>query len=464
MRTLTVLALLAALPAFAGTSEDLDRYLTARTGLGQFSGAALVIHDGDVVLRKGYGYASLVHRAANTPETRFEIASLTKAFTATAAWELAREGRLPLDGSICRWMERCPESWKSVTVAHLIRHRSGIPDYEDALEMGSAKYEAALRQPESAAAMIDWARHRPLDFAPGSKFSYSNTGYLILGMILESVSGKGYEALLRERIFEPLSMHRTEHIDRERVQNDLAEGYTHEAPLEVGLRGFPLDGGLLRHVPLLRQDPPQADGGLISSVDDLEKWVRMFFSDDPAARAKLAALLAPEDGYAFGWRIGERFGKKRIFHTGVLPGMVSAIEIYPETRSAVVWLGNLDRIRMANVTRDLAAIVFGEPFDIPRSHPTQPFDAARAAPLLGEYRFADGDVMTIRHNAERGWLEASIPDRFTAGALAESDRVFFAPFWEGTLTFAPDASFLVMRQSGTDQRAERITAADAPDR
>ncbi len=455
MRTLIALLTLLALPLNASLPEDLDRYLTARTNLSQFSGAVLVIHEGKVLLRKGYGYANLEHLVANKPETKFEIASLTKAFTAFAAYELSREGKLNLDASVCTYVVRCPPAWQPVTVASLIHHRSGIPDYEESLEMGSPEYVASLTQPQTVPAMLDWARARPLAFVPGTEFAYSNTAYLLLGTILETVSGQRYEDLLRERVFVPFGMTSTSHIDRKRVERDRAEGYTHEAPLEEGLRGIALTSTYLRHVPLLSQDPPQADGGLLSTINDLEKWARAFLGEGAIPRATLDALLRPDGAYAFGWNVGERFERKRIWHTGVLPGMVSGFDLYPETRTVILWLGNLDRIRMSNVTRDLTAIVFGLPYDVPRSHPVRTIDAAHAAPLLGDYELEDGRVMTITHNSEKGWLTAAIKNQFTAGVLPESDILFYAPMWEGTLTFASNGSSLVMRQSGQDLRGKR---------
>lgn len=442
---------------YAGTAEDLDRYVTARTQLGQFSGAVLVAHEGKVLLRKGYGYANLEHLVPNTPETKFEIASLTKAFTAFATDDLARAGKLNLSASVCDYVTPCPDAWKAVTVAHLIHHRSGITDYESTLEMGSPAYYANLTQPKSVAAMIDWARARPLDFPPGSKFNYSNTAYLLLGTILEKVSGKTYEALLRERICAPLGMTRTSHIDRERVERDRAEGYSHQAPLEATIHGIALTSEHFRHVPQLRQDPPQADGGLLSTVDDLYKWAHVFTGESVlAGRTTVDALLTPVEEYAAGWFVTTANGRRKVSHTGILPGMVSGFDIFPESRTVILWLGNMDRIRVTSFKRDLTSIVFGEPYDIPQSRDVRPIDAAHAAPLVGDYKLADGRVMKITHAPERGWLTAEVKDQFTAGLLPVGEHVFYAPMWENTLTISPDGKSLVMRNAGKDLMGTRM--------
>jgi CubicO group peptidase (beta-lactamase class C family) len=417
--------------------QRLDEYLTARTKLGAFSGSVLVAHDGKVLLRKGYGYANLEHLVPNTPETRFEIASLTKAFTAFAIRDLARQEKLRVDAPMCNYFEGCPDAWKAITVAQLVHHTSGIPDEKDA-------------QDDSAARAVDWASKQPLGFTPGSKFQYSNTGYQILGLIIQRVSGKSYEDYLRERVFTPLGMTSTAHIDRTRVQRGRASGYTHEAPLVEAVAGLELTSPHVRRAPELRHAAPQADGGLLSTVDDLLKWT-----------ATVESLTPNEPGgYAFGWYVGKRFDRDRLTHNGILPGMVSQIDLYPASKTTLIVLGNLDRARMSNIVRDLALIVFGMPYDVPRPHKITSIDATRAQRFLGSYQLADGRTMTIAHDAKNGWLEASVRDQFTAGLLPASELVYYAPMWEGTITFVEgeggSVPALVMRQTGKDLRGERL--------
>ena len=441
--------LLLALPLAAQSIPDrLDQYLTARASLGQFSGSVLVASEGKILLRKAYGYANLEHLVPNKVETKFEIASLTKAFTAFAIHDLARQKKLALDATMCTYFEPCPEAWKAITIAQLVHHTSGIPDYEEALDMGSDDYYAKLMRDDSAKTAIEWARSKPLDFAPGSKFKYSNTAYVILGFIIERVSGKSYEEYLRERVFTPLQMTSTMHIDRTRVQRDRAEGYTHQAPLNDVVAGFPLTASHLRRVPPLRQSPPQADGGLLSTIDDLHAWTRAVLG-----HPELLEPNQPGD-YAAGWFIGRKFDRTRYSHNGVLPGMVSSIDIYPESETIVIALCNLDRARLSNITRDLTQIVFGLPYDVPRSHKIIPLDATHTARFTGDYQMSDDRLMTISWDAENSRLQAAVKDQFTAGLLPESELVHYAPMWEGTITFAPDT--LTMRINGRDIRGERM--------
>jgi CubicO group peptidase (beta-lactamase class C family) len=461
------LALFLTLPLYPQTAADrLDEYLTARTSLGQFSGTVLIAHEGKVLLRKGYGYANLEHLVPNAPETKFEIASLTKAFTAFAIHDLVRQGKLKLDAPLCTCLQPCPDAWKAITIVHLVHHTSGIPDYESALEMSSDSYYASLMRDDSAKTSVDWARTRPLDFVPGSKSKYSNTGYLILGFLIEQLSGKSYEEYLRDVIFTPLKLTATMHIDRTRPQRHRADGYTHQGPLQETIAGLALTSPHLLRVPPLRQAPPQADGGLLSTVDDLHIWARALLGDssgDSSIPAETrAAVFQPHDpgNYGFGWVIGRRYDRTFYSHTGILPGMVSTLHLYPESNTILILLCNMDRARMSNITRDLTHIVLGRPYDVPRSHKTTTIDAITAAPLLGTYTLSDGRNLMIRHDAKNGWLEAEVKDQFTAGLLPESNLVFYAPMWEGTITFIrnPDGAVpaLVMRQTGANLRGERI--------
>ena len=435
----------------ATTTEKLDAYLTARTNLSQFSGSVLIATGGKVVLRKGYGYANLEHLVPATPETKYEIASLTKAFTAYAALDLARAGKLRLDASMCDYTESCPEAWKPITVAQLIHHTSGIPDYEEELGMATPKYFEQMSQ-YTVRELVDQAQKKPLDFAPGSKFKYSNTAYLALGLILEKASGKTFEQYLKERVFDRFSLLNTVHANRERVERHRADGYTHRAPLDELVAGFPLTATHLKRVPPIAMDPPQADGGLLSTVDDLYKWAQAIRGD--------ADLFVPSlEGYAYGWFAGTRHDRKRIFHNGVLPGFVSTFDIYPESDTVIIVLSNLDRTRTSAVLRDLTNILFDKPYDVPRSHRVGRLSAEQAARFLGDYKLDDGRIMTIGYDPKERYLSAEIRDQFVAGILPESDLVYYAVMWEGTVTFVPEGNSvprLVVHMYGKDIKGERI--------
>jgi len=177
-------------------------------------------------------------------------------------------------------------------------------------------------------------------------------------------------------------------------------------------------------------------------------------------RARLAG--PPGGGYGYGWITDTRFDRRRIFHTGVLPGFVSEIDRYPDSRTAIIVLGNLDRARCSAIARDLASIAFGLPYDVPRAHRTGRIDSVTARPYLGRYALDDGRTLRVRHDPA-GMLEVESPGQFIAGALPESHDTFYAPMWEGTLTFEGDSAGtrtrVVMRQQGRDVGGRRVAAA-----
>ena len=229
----TALALALALPlavapfpsrsqAPAGVAESVDRYLSARTELGRFSGAVLVAKGDRVLFRKGYGYADVARRAPFTPETRQAVASITKMFTSMAALKLRDAGKLRLDESVCARLSGCPDAWKPVTVRHLMRHTSGIPDYEDPLDLGSEKYLAVMMREGTSRRLVEDAKKEPLDFPPGTRFRYSNTGYLVLAEVVESAAGVPFNDFVTKTLLRPAGMVRAGLFDGTSVPEGLA--------------------------------------------------------------------------------------------------------------------------------------------------------------------------------------------------------------------------------------------------
>jgi len=443
-------------------TRRLDEYLRARERLGQMSGTVLVASEGRVLLRQGYGFADIAHKKPNTPVTTFAIASLTKAFTAYAIVLLAEDGKLSLDRSITDYLPNAPPAWTDVTIDELIHHTSGIWDYESALELGSKAYAAIMARRGTARMFVEEAKKENLEFPPGTKFHYSNTGYLILGQIIERVSGKSYEAFLRSRIFGPLKLSHTRHIARDHPTAGAATGYTHAAPLDTSVAGIALTSRWVEPAPVLRLDPPHSDGGLESTVDDLYRWARALDADGPVPAARRQRLAGIEDGYGYGWIRDRRLDRMRQFHAGVLPGFVSEIDRYPESGTVIIVLANLDRTRCSIITRDLAASVFGLPYDPPRAHAVGRIDSVAARPYLGHYAMDDGRSMILRHDPA-GMLEIESPGQFIAGLLPEPDGAFYAPMWEGTVTFTGDSAGvrtgIVIRQQGKDTAGRRVMNA-----
>ncbi len=433
-----------------GAGQAIDRYLTMRTEMGQFSGAALVAQQGQILLRRGYGFADVEKRVPFTPATPQPVASISKMFTARATLELRDAGALRLDDSICEHLPDCPSAWRAVTVAHLMHHRSGIPDYESRIEMGSSAYFDLMSQPGASATIVEDAKQRPLDFPPGQQFRYSNTGYIVLSYIVERVSGRTFADFVRAHVLAPAGMDRSGFVAALPGPIAPATGYTYgDLGWSFTLQGAPLTSGHLTPVPALALSAPQGDAWLVSTVDDLYRFSRTIEGSD---RASLAEV---EDGYGCGWVVDTAFERPRMRHNGILPGFVSEFHRFPDDKLSIIVLSNLDRARMGNIARDLTAIALGEPFDMPVRGSVVTLTDAQLAGLLGSYRTTEGLPLTVRK--EPDYVVAELEGHYQAGLIPMSPTEMYFPMADGRaiFTLGPDgrATQLNMRYRGEDHVA-----------
>jgi len=452
--------------ADSGLAKTVDAYMTTRLEMGQFSGAILVAVGDRVVLRKGYGFADVDRRIPYRPDTRHEIASISKMFTALAALQLRDRGKLALDDSICAYLTDCPESWKPVTIGHLMHHRSGIPDYEARVELGSPKYFELMTPAGASARILAQAATEALEFAPGTKFNYSNTGYVVLGFILEKASGVPFARLLSDAILKPAGMRDSGVLGTGSPPKNLAVGYTSG---DVGwpslLHGVALTAGHLRKVAPLALTPPEGDAGLYSTVDDLLKFSRLLEGSaliPPALAAEIAT--ADVDGYGAGWFVDRGFDRKRMRHNGSLPGFVSDFIRFPEEKTTIVLFSNLDRARLSRISRDVTAIVLGRPFDMPVRGEVVTLTDAQIAALAGDFVTAEGKTLNVRK--EPDYLTAELKGQYLAGLIPLSPTEMYFPLADGKAVFTLDAggraSQVNMRYSGEDHVARRAQATPPP--
>jgi CubicO group peptidase (beta-lactamase class C family) len=244
-------------------TASVDQYLSRRSAIGGFSGAVLIAVNDKVILRKGYGYADVENKIRFRPETRHEVASLSKMFTAMAALKLRDQGKLQLEDFICKYISPCPDSWTPVTVHHLMRNSSGIPDYEEPLELGSAKYFEFMTREDASATIFENARKLPLDFKPGSQFKYSNTGYLVLGYVIQKAAAEPFAQYVTRAILKPAKIAHSGVIGFGASPKNLAYGYTFgDIGWEKLLGGVPHTD--LTRVPRLPLTPPEGDAWLYS--------------------------------------------------------------------------------------------------------------------------------------------------------------------------------------------------------
>jgi D-alanyl-D-alanine carboxypeptidase len=324
---------------------QLKKYMAQAAMNDGFNGAVLVAQQGKPLLREAYGQANIELEAPNTVQTKFRLGSITKQFTAMAVLILAERGKLSVDDPIGKHLEDTPPAWEKITIRHLLTHTSGIPSYTAFPLMMSR----TVRLPASLDEIIATFRDKELEFPPGEKFRYSNSGYIVLGKIVERAAGQDYEKFLRENILQPLDM------------ND--SGYDHN--LEILPRraaGYVKTPMGLSNAPYIDMTWPHAAGALYSTVDDLGRWDQALSAGKLIGAASYQALFTPAKGdYAFGWFVRERGGRQEIGHGGGIHGFSTSILRYPADKLCVIVLSNIIPSRCEKIGQDLAAIVLGPP-------------------------------------------------------------------------------------------------------
>lgn len=434
--------------------------MTVRSEMGNFSGAILVVKDGKIILRKGYGFADVERKAPYTPDTRHEVASISKMFTAMAALKLRDAGKLKLEDSICKYVDRCPAIWQPITVQQLMRHNSGIPDYEEPLGLGSEKYLAFMIQPNASAQIVENAKKLPLDFKPGEKFAYSNTAYVVLSYVVQKAANQPFSEFVTRNLLKPAGMKSSGVINSRKLPKNLAKGYSYkEISWEKALAGVPLTDGHLQKVPVISLASPEGDAWLYSTIDDLYRWSQTMDGGKFVSAAETAEIFTPGiDGYGYGWFIDKNYEHKRFEHSGGLPGYISDFIKFPDDKITIIIFSNIDRSRLGSIVRTVSAIMLEKPFDMPVRGQVIKLTADQIAALEGDYKMADGKILTIRNQPD--FLTAKLQDRYTGGLIPLSPTEFYFPLGDGKAIFTLDnngkADKVNMRYGGIDRIAERV--------
>lgn len=319
-----------------------DRYLATVFDGQPFSGAVLVAQGNTVLLRKGYGLADREQGIPNTPETRFRLGSVTKPFTALAMLLLVEAGQVDVGAPVCLYLAECPAAWGEITVEQVLAHTAGIPDLTRFPDFEATKGEPATPE-ELLARFMD----RPLDFPPGTRWQYSNSGYLVLGAVIEQVTGQAYAAFMQAQVFAPLGMQATGY---DHNLDTLAVGYT-----PAGSQADYIDMSI-----------PYAAGALYSTVMDLYRWDRALARGEllsPGLRDAMFTIHVPLEpgnpsvGYGYGWIVRDTPAGKIVEHNGQIEGFSAGIRRYLGEDAVIIVLSNEQARHIAAVIDGLEAIV-----------------------------------------------------------------------------------------------------------
>lgn len=390
--------------------------------------AVIVARDGDVIFRKGYGMANLELGVPIEPHMVFRLGSITKQFTAVCILMLMEQGKLNLQDDMTRFLPDYPTGGRTITIEHLLTHTSGIKSYTDMPE-----WLPFWRKDMSVDELINLFKDQPFDFEPGGNFKYNNSGYILLGAVIEKISGMKYAEFVQQNIFEPLEMTHSLYDDTERIIPGRVAGYSKD------MNGFV-------NAAYLSMSQPYAAGSLASSVDDLALWDTALRTNKLLRFESLALAFKPytlkngdSTGYGFGWAVGGEYaGFPIIQHDGGIPGFSTSGILVPTEKTYVAILTNNDSSETSTtaVALKLAGLAIGHPVIEP-----QYIEISEAAlnEYIGVYQINDIEERIITRNGAQLFSRRAGGKRFEIHPIASDtflikdlpDRFIFTRNEEG---------------------------------
>lgn len=301
-----------------------DAYIAGLPPEKHFRGNVLVERSGQVILKKSYGLADESWDVPNVTDSRFEIASLTKQFTAVGILQLVEAGRLSVQDSVNKFYPQAPQSWGAITVQELLTHTSGLPNNE------LKDFSKGIAIPYTSEELIQTFRDRPLTAVPGTRWAYTNTEYYLLAYIIEKLSGQSYGAYLSDHIFKPLGMSHSGFAPTLAIIHKMAQGYTRE-------------NGELHHRDYFDRSLELGAGGIYTTVDDLAIWNAALDAPGFLNAKSLNQMFSvhPPGNYGYGWFIDTK-PTRRVYHEGGDPGFAAFEARYPDKHALIIVLSNED--------------------------------------------------------------------------------------------------------------------------
>jgi CubicO group peptidase (beta-lactamase class C family) len=365
---------------------------------------------------------------------------VTKQFTAAAILLLEERGKLSLDDVVKKHWPDAPAAWNSVTVFHLLTHTAGIPNLT-----ALPDFRAQRLSPSPVASTVALFKDRPLEFEPGTEMRYSNSGYVVLGFLIERISGQPYARFLRDNVFAPLDMHDTGYDVQGEIIERRASGYV------VAPGGF-------ANAPYVDMTIPHGAGGLYSTTEDLLRWTRGLFGGKLLTAASVEKMTTPfKNDYALGVSSIERSGRRAITHGGSIEGFNTNLTFYPADRTTVVVLGNVNGGAPGQIAAQLGAVLYGAPAALPASRSEVQLSAEVLADYAGTYPVAPDFTLTIA--VRDGALISRATGQPEIPLYAEAKDKFFARALDAQIEFVRGddgrVNALIVKQGPTEVRAAR---------
>jgi CubicO group peptidase (beta-lactamase class C family) len=417
--------------AFANAADDeqavkaMDELLAKAYPPGGPGATVIVVKGGKTLLRKGYGMADLELGVAAEPDMVFRLGSVTKQFTATSILMLVEQGKLSLSDDITKFLPDYPTRGRTITIEHLLTHTSGIKSYTSI-----PAWFALWRKDMTVTELIDLFKNEPMDFAPGEQWLYNNSGYILLGAIIEKVSGQTYEQFVRKNIFEPLGMKHSFYGSATRVIPRRVPGYT-----------MSRDG--IENAQYISMTQPYAAGSLLSNVDDLALWDAALYTDRVVKQASLQKAFTPyvlkdgtPTGYGYGWGKTSYEGHTIIEHGGGIHGFSTMVIHMPDDHVFIALLTNRDYETPDDIALRIAALAIGKPFR-PAVAVTVP--ANELEPLVGVYQINEKETYVVKLDGGRLFMQRNAGRSNEVFPLSATE-FFYDKESLDRLTFSKDAT------------------------
>jgi len=421
---IAVLFAFVASPATAQDTDRIDQVIKYFATDSRFMGSVLVAKDGSVVFNRAYGFANLEWQIPNTVDTRFRLGSMSKQFTAAAVLLLEERGKLHTDDLLKKHLPDAPAAWDAITIHHLLSHTSGIPDI-----VPMPEFQSIRTLPSRPDRLLARFQDKPLMSAPGERFNYSNTGYIVLAALIERTSGQPYERFVQENILDPLDLKQTGSDTFTAIIPRRASGY--RPSLGTG-------GMQLRNADYIDMTVPIGGGSLYSTTGDLARWSHALFGGRLLSAQSLQKMTRPvKSNYAYGLRVGNVSERLMYEHPGAIDGFNSAIMYFPESKTAVVVLANVNGDAPVTIANRLARMAHGEAVVLPTERTEITLAPSVLTRYVGVYDAGSGQNFTIALAGDR--LQVTNPQRVTFAIFPESETKFFERDRDVQFEFIVDA-------------------------
>lgn len=425
----------------------LDEYLNAADSAYRFNGTALIAEHGRIVLQKGYGYKDVDSKTLNDTSGIFKVGSITKQFTATVILKLQEEGKLSVKDRLDKYFPQFIYG-NDITIEHLLTHTSGIYNYTDDIDDNDS---ALVSNPVSKYVVLDIVFNKPLAFPPGTQFRYCNSGYYLLGLIIEKVTGQPYETVVRKLIFDPLQMQHSGFDFRHLADTNKTTGYQ---TLNANER-----------VIAQRWDSTvtYSAGAIYSSCSDLYKWTKAIAQRQILSSTSWEQAFTPHlQHYGYGFFIDTLFGRQCIRHSGGLPGFVSYLSYYPAEDITIILLNNKGYYGegLTSISTGLAAIMLHQPYQLLTAHKEVILPTDSLKKYTGVYAFDKKHKAFITLEDNRLHMAAPSGGLPKSPLYAESDAFFYLKIVDGIIEFVKDAhgnvTQLISHVNGHDEVCRKV--------